>query len=149
MFSSSAARRIRSAVIVLVAAALAASGCKKAPTAPSQDTTILETDLVVGTGSAASLGRILTVDYTGWLYDATKPDNKGTQFDTSIGRSPISFTLGAGQVILGWDQGLGGMKVGGIRRLTIPAALAYGSTGQGVIPGNATLVFEVTLLNVQ
>jgi FKBP-type peptidyl-prolyl cis-trans isomerase len=93
-------------------------------------------------------GRRITVNYTGWLYDPTRPDNKGQQFDTSAGRQPFSFVPGAGQVIRGWDQGVVGMKVGGLRRLTIPPDLAYGSTGAGgVIPPNATLVFDIELLD--
>ena len=95
-------------------------------------------------------GQQLTVDYTGWLYDANAPDNKGTLFDTSVGGAPFAFVLGAGQVIAGWDQGLEGMRVGGTRRLVIPPDLAYGSQGSGnVIPLNATLIFEVDLLAVQ
>ncbi len=89
------------------------------------------------------------MNYTGWLYDASKTDNKGTQFDTSIGRGVFSFLLGAGQVIAGWDQGVPGMKVGGSRRLIIPPSLGYGASGAGPIPGNATLVFDVSLVAVQ
>lgn len=91
----------------------------------------------------------MTVNYTGWLYDSTKTDNKGTQFDTSIGRGPFPFTLGVGQVIKGWDQGVVGMKVGGSRRLIIPPDLGYGAAGNGPVPGNATLVFDIDLLTVQ
>jgi FKBP-type peptidyl-prolyl cis-trans isomerase len=90
------------------------------------------------------------VNYTGWLYDPLRPENKGQQFDSSVGRQPFTFTLGAGQVIRGWDQGVPGMKVGGQRRLTIPPDLGYGANGAGgVIPPNATLVFDVDLLDVQ
>jgi FKBP-type peptidyl-prolyl cis-trans isomerase len=97
-----------------------------------------------------AVGRRVTVNYTGWLYDPTRMENKGQQFDTSVGRPPFGFTLGAGQVIRGWDQGVPGMKVGGQRRLTIPPDLAYGSNGAGgVIPPNATLVFDVDLIDVQ
>jgi FKBP-type peptidyl-prolyl cis-trans isomerase len=98
-------------------------------------------DEVVGTGAAAQPGERLTVDYTGKLQD-------GTVFDTSVGRQPISFVLGAGQVISGWEQGVAGMRVGGKRILIIPPSLAYGSQGIGPIPPNATLTFEVTLLSV-
>jgi FKBP-type peptidyl-prolyl cis-trans isomerase FkpA len=94
-------------------------------------------------------GKALAVNYTGWLYDATKPEQKGTQFDTSIGRGPYAFVLGAGQVIRGWDQGVPGMKVGGQRRLVIPPDLAYGASGRGQIPPNATLIFDIELLAVQ
>jgi FKBP-type peptidyl-prolyl cis-trans isomerase FkpA len=89
------------------------------------------------------------VNYSGWLYSATAAENKGTLFDSSLRRAPYAFTLGNREVIRGWDQGIVGMKVGGVRRLVIPPDLAYGSTGQGPIPPNATLVFDVELLNVQ
>jgi FKBP-type peptidyl-prolyl cis-trans isomerase len=109
------------------------------------------TDGKVGTGNEAATGRRVTVHYTGWLYDETKTDHKGRKFDSSRDRNePFSFKLGAGQVIQGWDQGVAGMKVGGQRTLVIPPALGYGSRGAGgVIPPNATLVFDVELLNVQ
>ena len=87
-------------------------------------------------------------DYTGWLHDPAAVDNKGTQFDTSGGQG-FTFALGVGQVIPGWDQGLVGMRVGGERRLVIPPDLAYGESGVGSIPGNATLVFDVELLGIQ
>jgi FKBP-type peptidyl-prolyl cis-trans isomerase FkpA len=105
-----------------------------------------QTDLVVGTGATAASGNQVTVAYTGWLYDSSRPDGKGTQFDSNT----IQFRLGAGQVIRGWDQGIAGMRVGGQRRLVIPPDLAYGSSGRPpTIPPNATLVFDVTLNNVQ
>lgn len=108
-------------------------------------------DLTIGTGDVAVANKILFVNYTGWLYDATKPDNKGTQFDTSTGRGAFTFKLGANLVIRGWEQGVPGMKVGGIRRLTIPPELAYGSAGAGggAVPPNATLIFEIELLEVR
>ncbi len=101
-------------------------------------------DLVKGTGAAAAAGKQVTVHYTGWLTD-------GTKFDSSKDSGqPFSFVLGAGEVIPGWDQGVAGMKVGGKRKLTIPPDLGYGAQGAGgVIPPNATLVFEVELLGVQ
>ncbi len=89
-------------------------------------------------------GDTLSVNYTGWLYDPNAAENKGTQFDSG----DFSFTLGAGQVIAGWDQGVLGMRVGGRRRMVIPPALGYGSSGQGPIPGDATLLFEVELLSI-
>jgi peptidylprolyl isomerase/FKBP-type peptidyl-prolyl cis-trans isomerase FkpA len=106
------------------------------------DKLIME-DLVVGTGTAAASGQKVTVHYTGWL-------TNGTKFDSSKDRGdPFVFPLGKGQVIKGWDQGVQGMKVGGKRKLTIPPDMGYGSRGAGgVIPPNATLVFEVELLGV-
>jgi FKBP-type peptidyl-prolyl cis-trans isomerase len=117
------------------------------PTIPPQPFTI--TDLRAGAGAEALNGKSLTVNYAGWLYSQTAAENKGSLFDTSVGRSPYTFTLGANTVIRGWDQGLVGMKVGGVRRLVIPPELAYGATGNGPIPPNANLVFEVELLSVQ
>lgn len=132
------------------AAALLAAACGGSSTAPTPSAPFSSTDLTIGTGATATAGHAATVDYTGWLYDSSKPDYKGTQFDTSIGRGPFTFTVGAGQVIRGWDQGVPGMRVGGVRRLIIPPDLAYGSAGaNGVIPPNATLVFDITLLGVQ
>ena len=104
-----------------------------------------------GTGREAVKGKGLSVNYTGWLYDPARPDLKGRMFDTSKDRGPFNFVLGAGQVIPGWDQGFQGMKVGGRRRLIIPPDLAYGvdGAGDGIIPPNAALVFEMELLDVQ
>ena len=101
-------------------------------------------DLTVGNGEEAKAGQEVTVHYTGWLLDG------GQKFDSSKDRNqPFSFPLGAGHVIKGWDRGVQGMKVGGVRKLTIPASLGYGDYGAGgVIPPNATLVFEVELLAV-
>ena len=99
-------------------------------------------DETVGTGDIAQAGDTLAVNYTGRLQD-------GTVFDTSVGKKPFTFALGAGQVIAGWDQGLAGMKVGGKRLLIIPSSLAYGAQQVGSIPPNSTLVFEVELLSVQ
>ncbi|MFQ6612265.1 MAG: FKBP-type peptidyl-prolyl cis-trans isomerase [Fidelibacterota bacterium] len=101
-------------------------------------------ELVVGIGAVAKTNSILTVDYTGMLED-------GTVFDSSKnpGRDPFRFTLGAHQVIAGWDQGLEGMKVGGRRKLTIPPELGYGARDMGIIPPNSTLTFEVELLSVE
>jgi len=108
------------------------------------------TDITPGTGEAATSGRNVAVHYTGWLYDEAAPENKGRKFDSSRDRGdPFSFMLGGGQVIQGWDQGVVGMKVGGHRRLVIPPELGYGARGAGsVIPPNATLVFDVELLEV-
>jgi len=139
--------------LLLLAIVAFASGCGGSDsTSPSPSTSSAaysQTDLTVGTGAVAVIGRPVTVDYTGWLYDSTRPDGKGTQFDTSIGRGPFTFTLGGGSVIAGWDRGVANMRVGGQRRLVIPPELAYGSQGRSPIPPNATLVFDITLLGVQ
>ena len=117
------------------------------PTIPPQPFTV--TDVQVGTGAEAVNGKRLTVHYALWLFSTTGTDNKGQPIETSVGGSPFTFTLGAGQVIRGWEQGLVGMKVNGIRRLIVPPELGYGATGNGPIPPNANLVFEVQLLDVQ
>ena len=107
-------------------------------------------DTTVGSGATAQAGNRVTVHYTGWLYDPTKDNGRGKKFDSSKDRGdPFRFQLGAGQVIRGWDDGVQGMKVGGTRVLVIPPELGYGPRGAGgVIPPNATLVFEVELLAV-
>ena len=107
-------------------------------------------DMTVGNGAAARAGVEVTVHYTGWLHDANAPQQRGRKFDSSKDRNdPFRFDLGAGMVIGGWDEGVQGMQVGGIRVLTIPPQLGYGARGAGgVIPPNATLVFEVELLGV-
>jgi len=101
-------------------------------------------DIIVGQGAEAVKYSIITVNYTGWLED-------GTKFDSSLnpGREPLRFTLGAGQMIQGFDQGILGMKVGGKRKLTIPPNLGYGSQDKGIIPPNSTLIFEIDLLIVE
>src|SRR3989344_3958503 len=101
-------------------------------------------DLIVGTGATASAGKKVTVQYLGTLTD-------GTKFDSSYDRdTPFDFSLGAGEVIKGWDYGVEGMRVGGKRKLTIAPELGYGMTGAGsIIPPNATLIFEVELLNIE
>ena len=108
------------------------------------------TDVLIGTGAEAVAGKAVSVHYTGWLYDESAADGHGRKFDSSRDRgTPFGFNLGAGSVIKGWDQGVAGMKVGGKRTLIIPPELGYGSRGAGgVIPPNATLVFDVELLDV-
>jgi FKBP-type peptidyl-prolyl cis-trans isomerase len=113
-------------------------------------TQLVKTDERVGTGNEAVAGRRVTVHYTGWLYEASRPDKKGRQFDSSRGGQPFTFALGAGQVIEGWDEGVAGMRVGGRRTLTIPPDLGYGAQGAGSdIPPNSTLLFDVELLDVR
>ena len=108
-------------------------------------------DVTVGSGAEARPGRPVRVHYTGWLYDASTADHRGKKFDSSKDHGePFDFNLGAKEVIPGWDEGVAGMKVGGKRVLTIPPHLGYGARGAGgVIPPNATLVFEVVLLDVK
>ena len=104
---------------------------------------------MVGTGAEATAGKVVTVNYTGWLYSTSATGNKGTQFDTSVGKTPLQFTVGSNGVIGGFDQGTLGMKVGGKRTVVIPASLGYGASGQGSIPPNAGLVFDIELLTVR
>ena len=112
--------------------------------------TLESVDTTVGSGAEAVAGQRVRVHYTGWLYDPTASNNRGKKFDSSKDRGqPFSFGLGGGEVIRGWDEGVKGMKVGGTRVLTIPPEMGYGARGAGgVIPPNATLVFEVELLAV-
>lgn len=114
-------------------------------------TTLIKTDTKLGEGAEAQAGQTVIVHYTGWLYDESAPDHKGKKFDSSLDRNdPFGFPLGGGRVIKGWDQGVAGMKEGGQRTLVIPPEMGYGKRGAGgVIPGNATLVFDVELLDVQ
>ena len=126
---------------VLILLALAACGGDSG-TSPSGGGTLVSADVVVGTGATAVSGDTVTVHYIGTF-------TNGSKFDSSYDRNqPFTFRLGAGQVIAGFDQGVTGMRVGGKRRLTIPPSLAYGSQGQGSIPPNTTLVFEVDLLSI-
>ncbi|HXG90080.1 MAG TPA: FKBP-type peptidyl-prolyl cis-trans isomerase [Vicinamibacterales bacterium] len=133
---------------VLILAVLAAAGCGGGtPTSPSVGLNVpfSATDITVGTGAEAVTGRNITVQYSGWLYDPNAAQNKGQAFDAGT----FTYVLGT-TVITGWNQGIPGMRVGGSRRLVIPPSLGYGAAGSGTkIPGNATLLFEVTLIAVQ
>lgn len=137
---------------------LGLAACKRSEAPASTDTAaqapaaavpFQKIDTVAGTGKEAIKGATAVVNYTGWLYEPNAPQQRGVQFDSSVGRSPFSFTVGGGQVITGWDEGVAGMKVGGKRTLIVPASMGYGEGGAGPIPPNATLVFEVELLDVQ
>lgn len=140
---------------VLAGVVILGSGCKSndSPTAPTTDPSVGlnvpfgTTDLVVGSGAEAATGRSVTVQYTGWLYYPSASENKGTQIDSgNFG----PFVLGSANIIQGWHQGIPGMRVGGRRRIVIPPALAYGAAGRPpAVPGNSTLLFEITLLSVQ
>lgn len=121
-------------------------------TAMSANATELQKiDTLPGTGREAEPGFNVSVHYTGWLYDEKAEGHKGKKFDSSVDRKePFEFALGAGQVIQGWDEGFAGMKIGGKRTLIIPAEMGYGARGAGgVIPPNATLIFDVELLDVK
>jgi len=143
--SSVSARVTLALAVLLSAAACGGSEQSTAPTPTPPTAPFSATDLREGTGTAASQGRTVTVSYTGWLFDPSRPESKGTQFDS---QGSFTFQLGVGRVIPGWEQGIPGMKVGGQRRLTIPPNLGYGSQMVGSIPPNSTLVFDVMLLNV-
>jgi FKBP-type peptidyl-prolyl cis-trans isomerase FkpA len=118
------------------------SGASPSPSA-SSSAGLVSTDETVGTGDEAVAGKTVSVNYLGTLAD-------GTKFDSSYDRNqPFEFTLGAGQVIKGWDQGVVGMKVGGKRKLVIPPGLGYGAQANGSIPANSTLTFEIELLSVK
>lgn len=144
------------ATLVLAACGREATPITQAPAAasasPETEVTEMEmNDVVVGTGEAITKGQGAVVHYTGWLYEPTAPEHKGTQFDSSRDRGqPFRFPVGAGRVIEGWDRGVAGMQVGGRRMLVIPAHLGYGERGAGgVIPPGATLLFDVELLAIE
>ena len=137
--------------VTVCAGLLFAVACGSSPSEPSSQPAYSQIDLQLGTGATAAAGSSVTVNYTGWLYDSTRTDFKGTQFDSSLsaGRQPLPFVVGAGNIIQGFSQGVTGMRVGGSRRVVLPSTLAYGAQGSGSIPPNAPLVFEITLLSVQ
>lgn len=139
-------RLSRFALVLMLTAVTAACGGDDTPTSPSLGIPYSATDLVVGTGNPATLGRSVTVTYTGWLYSTTAAENKGTQFDTN--QTGFTHVHGSG-VISGFAQGINGMRVGGRRRVVIPPELGYGSAGTSGIPGNATLLFEIALIAAQ
>ncbi len=144
---------MRRFLLVCLLAAHVGTACgRNETTGPTVNVPFSSTDLRVGTGAAAVAGGQVTVNYTGWFYSTTAVDNKGSVFDSSFnpGRTPLSIILSTSSVITGWVQGVPGMRVGGLRRLVLPPALAYGSTGSsnGQIPPNATLIFEIELLSV-
>jgi FKBP-type peptidyl-prolyl cis-trans isomerase FkpA len=136
-------------LLILLLCAGSGACSDSSPASPSNSAPFSQTDLRVGTGTVATSGQTLTVNYTGWFFDTSKPDQKGLTFDSSIGKTAFSFTLGAGQVIEGWERGVPGMQVGGLRRLVIPPSLAYGATRSSAIPANTTLLFEIALLDAK
>lgn len=136
--------------VLLIAALLA--GCADPGPPPGGSVAMLERiDVVRGEGEIARPGDEVTVHYSGWLYDEREPDLRGELFDSSRERGePFTFPLGAGRVIRGWDEGVAGMRIGGRRELRVPAEMAYGRRGAGgAIPPNASLVFDVELLDVR
>ncbi len=136
----------RVALFVLLAASVACDFGKVTAPAPPDQSAIpySQVDLTVGTGQEAVVGSTATVAYGAWLYSDTAPDHKGTQVD----QNSFAFTLGANQVIPGFEQGVTGMKVGGTRRLIVPPSLAYGTAGNQSVPPNAALVFDIALTAV-
>jgi FKBP-type peptidyl-prolyl cis-trans isomerase FkpA len=140
--------KFKLALIAVFVAVLGLSGCGGGgSTAPSTPAVVTKTDLSIGTGAEAVAGKVVKVNYTGWLYSATAADKKGAQFDSSTGRGPFEFQLGANRVIAGFDQGVTGMKVGGKRVVQIPSSLGYGASGASGIPPNSDLVFEIELVS--
>ena len=133
----------------MTAATAADAGPNDLPKAPV--TALAKLDRTVGTGIEAKAGATVQVHYTGWLYDPAAADGHGKKFDSSVDRGqPFVFRLGAGMVIQGWDEGVAGMKIGGKSTLVIPAEMGYGARGAGgVVPPNATLIFDVELLGVR
>lgn len=139
--------------LVVLILGLLVAGCGgggSSAVTPSGSTALQVTDIAIGTGAVAAAGNLVTVHYSGWLFDAAAANSRGALFDSSVGKSPFQFKLGVGQVIAGWDQGVAGMRAGGTRTLIIPSSLGYGTTGvPGVIPPNTALVFNVEVLAVQ
>ncbi len=143
-------------LLIAALASLATVGCKKPPSpqaAPPQPAIVelVKTDLAVGESAPIAAGQTAVVHYTGWLYDPSAPQHRGTKFDSSRDKGqPFRFVVGAGRVIKGWDEGVAGMTVGGRRELIVPAHLGYGDAGAGgVIPPGATLLFDVELLAIE
>ena len=126
-----------------------AAGCGNSPSSPSDYAPYSQIDLVFGQGASAETGKVLTLNYNGWLYDSTAADNKGVQFASSLTSGQITFTAGDGSVIAAWEKGVIGMREGGLRRLTIPPSLGYGASRYSIIPPNATLIFELDLVKVE
>ncbi|MBI5429782.1 MAG: FKBP-type peptidyl-prolyl cis-trans isomerase [Nitrosomonadales bacterium] len=140
--------------LILSASLFSTTACSEQAAPPKTETSnmskLITTDVKLGEGDLATAGKSVSVHYTGWLFDAAAKEYKGKKFDSSRDRNePFVFPLGGGRVIKGWDAGVEGMKVGGQRTLIIPASMGYGTRGAGgVIPPNATLVFDVELLGV-
>lgn len=147
----------KSALLIIALGSLLTTGCGQSSQGPKAMAdvpavqTLQITDITLGEGAVAEKGKTIVVHYTGWLYESGLPDNKGSKFDSSVDRGdPFVFPLGAGRVIQGWDEGFAGMRVGGSRMIVIPPDMGYGARGAGgAIPPNATLIFDVELLDVR
>ena len=146
--------KLKLPLIAAFVGVLALTACGGSDDAPQPvvspgPTALVKTDVAIGTGAEATAGKVATVNYTGYLYSSTATGNKGAQFDTSVGKTPLKFTVGSPDLIAGFDQGTLGMKVGGKRTVLIPAALGYGARAQAGIPANSGLVFDIELVAVQ
>ncbi len=136
--------------VFLFVGSLGFVACGDSPTSPTSSTvTFSIVDLKVGDGDTVANGDRVQVWFTGWIYVKSAPGNKGQSFDSNRDRELFRYIVGTGHVIDGWDQGVPGMKVGGIRRLIIPSELAYGSEAQGPLPPNASLIFEIEVVTVE
>jgi FKBP-type peptidyl-prolyl cis-trans isomerase FkpA len=150
---------MKCATLILAAAIGLASGLPPAmakpkpapamPAGPDKLTQLVTFDQVVGKGKLAAAGSTVTIHYTGWLYVPKAPKQRGAAFDTSVGATPHTFTLGTGAVIKGWDEGVLGMRAGGKRTLLVPASMGFGKEGLGPVPPTASMVFDVELLKVK
>ncbi len=137
------------AILALTACGGGGDSASTPPPSTSQPTALTKTDTVIGTGATAAVGNTITVKYSGYLYNSNVTDFKGTKFDGTTGDATATFALASGSLIEGWVQGVPGMKVGGKRTIVFPASLGYGAQGQGTIPGNAGLVFDIELVAVK
>ncbi len=147
----SAGNRVRRAcgIGAMLAVLGGLNACVNSPMGPSRFAPYSQTDLRVGTGPAIATGDIITVHYTGWFYRDDQPEQKGAAFETSLGKEPIQIAVGSSGVIFGWNQGIPGMQVGGLRRLVIPPSQAYGAFRTGPVPPWSTLIFEIEAVSIE
>lgn len=125
-----------------------ATACVSSPMGPTRFAPFSQTDLRAGTGPAVVTGDVVTVHYTGWFFDETRPEQKGAVFESSLGTAPLQVAVGSSSLIAGWNQGLPGLQVGGLRRLVIPPSLGYGGFRTGPVPPWTTLIFEIELVSI-
>jgi FKBP-type peptidyl-prolyl cis-trans isomerase FkpA len=140
------------AFVALTSLAACGGGGSDSPTSEfpvESPAALVKTDASIGAGAEAVSGKAVKLHYTGWLYSSTATGFKGAQFDSSVGKTPLAFTLGTNAVVPGFEQGVLGMKVGGKRTVLIPSALGYGAAGRGSIPPNSGIVFDIELLEVK